>query len=82
MIIPLSWGKRACYCQKLRSVSPQHSIVKLLTHGCGRKYSIYCRVPSKNRQLGANVLNSLMAFREGFLKETFGVKVAEGMTFF
>ena len=44
--------------------SPTHSKANLLTLGCGEgRCSIYCRVSSKEYRL-----NSLMAFREVFLK--------------
>lgn len=60
----------------------------LLTVGCGEGgFSIHCKVlnvgPSKDiRQLVLKRPNPLMAFREEFLKATFGVRVAGGMTFF
>ena len=47
----------------------------LLTPGCGEgKYSVYCRAPNKeNWQL---MLKRTELSREGFLKATFGVRVA------
>ena len=49
----------------------------LLTVGCSeRKYSVYCRHHARRTSSSnSNDLNSLMAFREGFLKTTLRVRV-------
>lgn len=37
----------------------------LLTAGCGEgEYSVYCKVPSKNRQVALKILDSPMGFKE------------------
>ena len=43
---------------------------------------LICRVPNRMHSLCAKDLNSLMTFEIGFLKATYGVRAAEGMTFF
>ena len=59
-----------CYQTKLQVHSLGHSKANLLTLDCGEgKRSVYCRAPSKeSRLLVLQRPNSLMAFRERFLK--------------
>ena len=54
-----------------------------LTWDCGEgNYNHYCGVSKEKGQLMLRKLNSPVAFREGFLKATFGVRAAGCMTFF
>ena len=51
--------------------------VNLLTPGCGKgKYSVYCTAKKGEWAAHAQNTNSLMVFREGFLKATLRVRVA------
>ena len=60
-----------------------HAAKPIYWHWVVVKYSIYCR--HQARRTGSSCSkdpNSLMAFREGFLKATFGVRAAGCMTVF
>ena len=66
------------------SAYPLHSKANVPTlDGREGKYSIYCRHQAKS--IGSScskVPNSPMAFREGLLKATFGMRGGGSMTFF
>ena len=76
--------QKTSYKAELGSTYPLCSKVSLLTPASGEgKYSVYFRVPM--RRMGSSCskeLNLPVAFREGFLKATFGVRATGCMTFF
>ena len=74
----MSKRKKKMLRTELRSAHPLQSKANPLTQGYGEgKYSVHCRASSKVKgQLMVKRPNSLMAFKEGFLKATFGVRAA------